>query len=134
MKIHIDLLFLFTPYETRKFCWVSFWLVVKKIVMFVGPMFSKSNVMWMVFFKSGIWDWNFTRKYKTRFLCWQIPSNRHDVLFLKLHGESFSCSFNIFLLWPLFILLKLGSEITNLDIITVEQFVKLMRFWEMFTQ
>ena len=34
----------------------------------------------------------------TRFLCRQLSLNGHDVLSLQLHGEGFSCSFNVFLL------------------------------------
>ena len=43
-------------------------------------------------------SWVETLQEYTRFLCWQLSFNGHDVLSLQLHGESFSCSFNILIL------------------------------------
>ena len=77
-----------------------------------------------------------TLQKQTRFLCWQLPFNEHDVLPLQLHGEGFSCSFNIYISsMTVYHTFKVRQgTITNLDIIRFEQFMTLMRFWEMFTQ
>ena len=65
----------------------------------------------------------------TRFLCWQVTFNEHDALSLQSHGEGFCCSLNMFFFMTVYHTFKIRKRIiTNLDIITVEQFMKIMHF------
>ena len=65
----------------------------------------------------------------TRFLCWQVTFNEHDALSLQPHGEGFCCSLNMFFFMTVYHTFKIRKRIiTNLDIITVEQFMKIMHF------
>ena len=53
---------------------------------------------------------------------------------MQLHGEGFPCSLNILIMTVYHTFKVRNRTINKIDIITAKQFVKLMCFWEMFTQ
>ena len=78
--MHINLLFLFIRYETRKFYWFSLWLALEIIIIFVESifkcMFCKANLMRMILLYIKVE----TLQESTVFLSWQLQLIDHNVL------------------------------------------------------